>query len=76
MELLKKMDMFHLPFWIARNPDPPPAVGVEKSKISVKKVAIFDRALTAKEIQNGFTNDIKIYNPTDLLVYEDFTINQ
>ena len=64
-----------MPIYLGANPDENGSIS-STANINVYKVAVFDRALTAKEIQNGFTNDIKIYNPTDLLVYEDFTINQ
>ncbi len=46
------------------------------SNIDVESVAIFNRGVEQKEVNQSFEKEIRIYNSDKLLVYEDFTNNE
>ena len=59
------------PIFIGANPSPS-GTHVNYSNISVKKAAIYDRALSEEEITKYYKNDIIINDDTDLLKYVNF----
>ena len=72
VEVEGKITISLMPFLIGANPQSD-NIPIEHSNVDIKKIAIYNRALSAEEINESASNEIKVVDDTGLLRYVDFT---